>query len=501
MDMIKESSVKVAVCSFESLTAAGTHATEAELPYKLALDNYQRPYVWSRLKIEQLLDDLQTFSQQQDQQSYYMGSILLHRNTDKKSLFVIDGQQRLSSLAVLFYNLKGYLPKGLAFKYRSPLSAQNLSLAQKTVKEVGIQNFNDRIFEQLQFTVITVDSEDLAFTFFDTQNNRGVPLKATDLLKAYHLRAVNNGHQQYSEQLQQHCARRWEDVQIAGEKSKVSRENDFAPELFSNYLWRARNWKGQNDIDRETHDMLLDTFQRQSIQPKHVDEVSLYPAHSNQFAAKLCLQNTNEYRLDLQPVAVTSNAASLPLSLRQPVHKGIGFFLYAQKYAALLNALFHDGTDETELLLFRNFYGQVVMANSYYLRELFKLAVLMYADQFGTRMLVEFAQRLEHVLGSIRLDKHYIFKEAPLKYLKDSSHNLLDVIAGSYRPQEVMDFLRQDKVLVSSYKALSKIVRGEGVRGRYLDALLTYYDKTELSNDHQWLDAVLKNKRIGVADA
>lgn len=34
------------------------------LGYPLALDNYQRPYVWDREKIEQLVQDLHEFEQQ-----------------------------------------------------------------------------------------------------------------------------------------------------------------------------------------------------------------------------------------------------------------------------------------------------------------------------------------------------------------------------------------------------------------------------------------------------
>lgn len=111
--------------------------------YCLKLDNYQHPYVWSRLKVAQLLADLSAFSAQDQVGEYYLGTLLLHRDDRQEARFVIDGQQRPSSLAVLFHYFQDALPPG----------------------------FDVSIFSRLRFTVITVTREDLAFTFIDTLNN------------------------------------------------------------------------------------------------------------------------------------------------------------------------------------------------------------------------------------------------------------------------------------------------------------------------------------------
>jgi hypothetical protein len=101
----------------------------------------------------------------------------------------------------------------------------------------------------------------------------------------------------------------------------------------------------------------------------------------------------------------------------------------------------------------------------------------MYVDRFGYRRLLEFAQRVELVLGGLRFEKAYIFKEAPIKFLKESSHNLLDVIAGAYRPEEVLDFLNAELASSAGYReaCLGNIEAGSGVRGRYLQAVRNYY--------------------------
>tara|TARA_B110000196_G_C21146422_1_gene666859 strand:- start:2195 stop:3664 length:1470 start_codon:yes stop_codon:yes gene_type:complete len=477
--------VAVAVKSFSRLKL---------LKYPLTLDSYQRPFVWDSKKVQQLIDDLLEYQRQDaTAPNYYMGTLLLHRNDDKQCYFVIDGQQRLTSLSVLHYVLKGgSLPKNIEFSYKSAISAKNIQKAKALFAKSAVGKILKQTLSRLEFTVITVDREDLAFTFFDTQNNRGVPLKATDLLKAFHLRAITSEDSIKDEQLQELCAKRWEHVQVKGEAGKQNRSNDFAPELFHYYLWRARNWKGKT-VERELHDDVIDTFQAQSIRCTAVDSVTLYPSVGNAFAGSMQLLINDDYRLLPQPLDVSHHAAKLPFTLRQPIHQGVGFFLYAQKYASLINMLLHDENPETEVADFRNFYFSVVCQLSHYLRELYKLAVLMYVDQFGCQQLLRFALHLDHVLGAIRLDKAYIFKEAPLKYLKESAQNLLDIIAGAYRPEEVIDFLKSDQWANEVYASgkVAKIEREKGVQGKYLEALMTYYNKAILEDKHEWMDATI----------
>ena len=470
---MQEQAVDVLVMDFADLCTKGA---------ALQLDHYQRPYVWDSLKVNQLLDDLQAFQKSNKEQVYYLGTVLLHRHKEKQARFVIDGQQRLSTLAVLHHALHGSLPQGIAFHYRSPISARNLRDTRRLIAERDPAKLDPSIFAQLRFTVITVEREDLAFTFFDTQNHRGVPLNATDLLKAYHLRAVSGTDKTDTEALQKICAERWESVQAVGPQRQVNQRQDFAPILFNHFLWRARNWRGSKCIEREDHDRLLETFQHKSISDQNSDEIPLYPGHRNQFASSLTLQGCDDYQLALSPVQVGWNSASLPFTLRQPIHKGVGFFLYAQKYAALLDELFYqdEGGCREELKALRHFYQQVVSVNAYYLQELFKLALLMYVDRFGYQQLLTVAVGLELVLGGLRLEKSYIFQASPLKYLREAPYNLLDVISSAYLPQEVMDFLQSEIERSKGYKNVAEITFGKGVQGCYLAALLDYFGKSSL---------------------
>ena len=82
--------VKVEVLSVERLF------NESE--FSLAIDTYQRGFVWGEEKVGQLVNDLREYSTQQNTPPYYMGTILLHRQEEKQKFFIIDGQQRILSL-------------------------------------------------------------------------------------------------------------------------------------------------------------------------------------------------------------------------------------------------------------------------------------------------------------------------------------------------------------------------------------------------------------------
>ena len=91
------------------------------------------------------------------------------------------------------------------------------------------------------------------------------------------------------------------------------------------------------------------------------------------------------------------------------------------------------------------------------------------------------------VLGGLRLEKSYIFKESPLKYLRDAPYNLLDEICGAYRPQEVMAFLRSEIERSKGYGNAVSIVLSKGVRGRYLNALLNYFNLDDIPEGDSWV--------------
>lgn len=64
---------------------------------------YQRNYAWKQLEIEQLLNDIDEFDYCNEGE-YFLGNLILDERDNKS--FVIDGQQRLTTLYLLLSYLK-----------------------------------------------------------------------------------------------------------------------------------------------------------------------------------------------------------------------------------------------------------------------------------------------------------------------------------------------------------------------------------------------------------
>lgn len=480
--------VTVKVCSFNDLFTK-------EAIYPIAIDTYQRPYVWGKDKIQELINDLNEYLDDNKGLPYYMGNVLLHQHNEKQKLFIIDGQQRLTTLSILYYVLFGKFSDGdkMAMEYHSPLSAQNIKNTQLLFDEIKEQwrSKAEFLFSNISITCITTLEEDMAFTFFDTQNNRGVKLNPTDLLKAYHLRAIGNA--EYFN-IQVNCASRWEKLQSYN--TLFGQKRDFAAELFHQFLWRARVWRGQRVIYREEDTDVLNEFQKSTLPNESPDTIPLYPNPSNTLGKKLSIRVNQGYTIQPANIESSNNSAHLPFTLRQPINDGLGFFLFSEKYADLVRWLLMDkDVKDCEINAFRNFYNQVWSNISLYLKELFVLSTVMYYDKFGSTKLLEFSLWLDHVLGAIRIEKQYIFKEAPLKFLKESDNNLLDVISQAFRPEEVIQFLKTINHTKDTYQN-EKIERGKGVQGVYKHNVLIYYGKTDFSHKAGWItDAFINVKR------
>lgn len=467
-------------------------ALVAQTDWPLSVDTYQRGFVWHGDKMRQLLDDLAEYSQLADPKPpYYMGAILLHRSANKHQRFVIDGQQRLTALSVLHHRLKREVPTNCALSY-SPQSETRIRAAAKVCAD-WTGTLEPAIFERIMFTTISVAELDLAFTFFDTQNNRGVPLHATDLLKAYHLRAIDAASEVEKENLQTQCAQRWENLQR--KDIPLTRRKELVQSLFSRYVWRARRWTGQR-ANEGGHFSLLDEFQEKSHPAGKVgNSIPLYGARSNRRALTLSLTPEGNYELHTAPITLNPQTAELPFAIRQPIHRGLGFFLYADKYAALLRWLTLEQTENAELLRFRGVFEKLVQANSLYLQECFLLAALVYADQFGADRLWEFSLWLEHSLGALRMEKQQVQKETAQKFFRDDPvKNLLDVIVGAFLPNEVIAHLqaRPD----TAYALERDGITQAGVQGTYKRAVLAYFEQEAdtLKEKRSWIDVALRGK-------
>lgn len=161
----------------------------------LEIPEYQRPYRWTVKSANTLFDDTyQAFKLGIGE--YRLGSVILHK--DKDVYKIVDGQQRLTTLALLFkalgvFDSENSFVKNISYSESSFESIiANFRLFKNRIGEIDCKNkYIEFLKKYCKLVQIVVDNEEDAFLFFDSQNTRGKELKPHDLLKCYHLREMN----------------------------------------------------------------------------------------------------------------------------------------------------------------------------------------------------------------------------------------------------------------------------------------------------------------------
>lgn len=210
----------------------------------LAIPDYQRPYKWTKRNIEELLTDISKAIEEGQKYGksykYRIGTILIHNSQDGK-LYIVDGQQRIISIAlVCLYLLPSFHSDLTDHCFSDNVSKQNIRDNYMFIRQwftlqgdAEKNRFLDALKDIIEVIVITVDEESEAFQLFDSQNSRGKALYPHDLLKAYHLRKMNSS---LSEM--EHAVKKWEDE----EPSEIK-------ELFSDYIFPIFNWSKKAKTD------------------------------------------------------------------------------------------------------------------------------------------------------------------------------------------------------------------------------------------------------------
>ncbi|WP_250031259.1 DUF262 domain-containing protein [Paractinoplanes maris] len=74
--------------------------------YSFTIPDYQRPYAWREEQATQLLEDLAEALDRDADEPYFLGSVVLVKETQHRAAEVIDGQQRLTTLTILLAVLR-----------------------------------------------------------------------------------------------------------------------------------------------------------------------------------------------------------------------------------------------------------------------------------------------------------------------------------------------------------------------------------------------------------
>lgn len=227
---------------------------------------YQRPYAWTEEESGTLFDDLYDFFRTEDDDNYFLGSIVLIKEDNNPHSDVIDGQQRLTTLTILLAALashfdgevkdafRGHLrepgnvlskipprarlhlrPKDQDFfeKYIQNIKLQELleidpatleNEAQKNIQTntrvllerikknfngdtQSLMDFGSFIVMRCYLVVVYTASQPSAFRVFSVMNSRGLDLLTTDIVKADIIGSIpETDRDEYTE--------KWEDLEV-----------------------------------------------------------------------------------------------------------------------------------------------------------------------------------------------------------------------------------------------------------------------------------------------
>lgn len=290
----------------------------------LRIPEYQRPYKWTAKNANQLFDDIM-FAQNNNKEVYRVGTLILNRTSDEDGNVVydiVDGQQRTITFALL---LSAFGEKNIDFLFQelgdNPYTKfnvlNNFRALSRRVDTLQADDSHtgkaDELFKYIkkncELIVVITDDVSEAFQFFDSQNARGKKLYPHDLLKAYHLREMNDVDTNETEKI----VKIWEDL----DQKELSR-------LFSDYLYRIKEWiKGNKSTDLDEKN--IEIF-------KGVTSNDKFPYAQFFKGAFAYADNINHSNM----LFVTGMHKLSPFQLDTPIVAGKPFFEYAKHYFDLL---------------------------------------------------------------------------------------------------------------------------------------------------------------------
>ncbi|UYG08058.1 DUF262 domain-containing protein [Halomonas sp. M4R1S46] len=235
--------------------------------FEYLIPSYQRPYAWTTDQASELFDDLYDFFRSEEDEGYFLGSIVLIKEEGSPRAEVIDGQQRLTTLTILLAAIAAQLvgedrstlsqyitepgnkfaglePKprltlrekdrefftcyvqGLAFNDLLALGSASLeNESQKNIQansQLLIERLRSRfgdaserlgdfisfLLQRCFLVAVSTPSQKSAFRVFSVMNSRGLDLQPTDIIKADVIGKLSTTSEQeiYNE--------RWEDMEV-----------------------------------------------------------------------------------------------------------------------------------------------------------------------------------------------------------------------------------------------------------------------------------------------
>lgn len=400
----------------------------------LTIPEYQRPYCWQDKQLDGLLRDIQSHNQRAQKLGvdlpYYLGSLILHQEGDR--LNIIDGQQRITTLALIGCLLDSNHTGLGELVYEHPISQQQIKHNLKWLRERQDQ-WRDAIdLNKLQFTLVITQSEDDAYRFFETQNTGGVRLGGPDIIKAHHLRAVSKLHQ---------------------------------PQF-------ARQWEAMGPLDSTVAALLKGRFW-QRIKPRELPSHNQHRLVRDSIVSELATDTSEGgdiaygriRRLAGLAGDFSQQADQQGYEVRQPLNAGINSI----RYLAYFQALHQRYWQQPDLPHLRGYQAFIQWLKGLegcgYLERLYEACLLLYISQFGENQLERAAKKLFRVVYSRRVSNQKSVRENSIPaFVRD--YPVLDWIVASYTPEQCFGFLDRFELTVDPSN-----LGTNSVKQRFVDAV------------------------------
>ena len=396
----------------------------------LQLPEYQRPYRWGEEQLARLLEDLRAFfSDDAPPHDFYLGSIILHQEggnaRERGWLNIIDGQQRITTLALIHYLQHG--DKGAPeLTYNSPESHVRI---QRNLRWLEQRQLPKVDFSRINVTLVVTRHEDDAYRFFETQNTSGVRLAGADIVKAYHLRSVPN-------MAQDNFARAWERMRDL--KSLVAT-------FMKSRHWQTLRWRDVAS-DRDP------VFERKQIVTELAERTL---PHGGDIAYRRLQVHRDAWGTE-------AHIAQVGYGMRQPLGAGVNTMRYVEYFHGLRQTLLDVG-EHPAMGSFGYYYKRLGIdaRGSVFLTRAFDCALLMYASQFGCSRLLEAGLWIFRMVFALRLINDISVREDGVQtHIRNNP--LLDWISTSHTHDELMEYLRAYR-----YSASARNLDANSIKQRF----------------------------------
>lgn len=392
----------------------------------LRIPEYQRPYCWTEKNVIQLLNDVDTY-RRSGKSIYRIGSVILHKN--ETFYDIVDGQQRLTTICMILESLELSIKQDkivdLGLKYDKELAGvkDNSKTIQQwiektlpnTVEKESFYNYligNQESKKGCQFVRIIVEDISEAFQMFDTQNGRGKELEAYNLLKAYHIRAM----EQDSESTKVKCDKRWEDA-TSYKSNKLKgyneKKEDILKYIFDETLYRSRKWSRKEHAGRFSKKE-IDEFKGFTIDKNHNIQFPFQNPQLLQYITSKFYESVLSGTIGTISRFKDGDPDNMDpfVNINQTLVNGKSFFDYVETYVEIYKRIFIE-LDSYQLRNFKEFYKKCCKdthgrSGDLYLQNVYKSLIIILFDRFGEIGVDKYYKYLFFIVYQYRLSQQQV---------------------------------------------------------------------------------------------